>query len=714
MFGFPEDLGRLVIHQTNENAEANDNDNINSHEKKNERKRNTVTGAAPNAQQEGYAFKHYDVGQCEMTHGDEDDDAYVALVEASAEEDDGRKRTRRRRRGRQPRPSLLTKRVIDAIEAFAAQVGQPRVIEPAGFRDFRGWLTFLNSRSARPLWAPIIQAALEEARMSRGADEDRSGDGDGMVVVDDGLKGDIVRAIVRVVVVPRHGESCKLVSTNCGRQCARPSNGAVTLMTVLDQLFDSFQNVGGTNGSSGSGGRGGGKGRGEPNENRCGFGQFGGGDPCGMGYGEGWKLGVKLRMEEARLRESAPVLDWRQSDWDRQGTKRSRRGSLVHAPADFSFPFTLTSDGDDNDHDIENENGNDTYSDSDVDHHNNHDNDGDNHTVGDEGGESLRKRTTLSVREGAYRQQRQQLERSVKRRRRMTVMEPTTQPAASSLSRAVPTTRLEQACAQGEQEKGDLERQQSRLRKADMVGSDSRRATKTAMVGTVATAAATATTSADTSDAWSPRIKNASCSPHSSSLTPPRHPVVHTMDLHTAFHTPTPAPPTTTMTTNTDTNTTSTNTISTTATTATTTISTAAPHEPHVQQRQRELLQCQAAPRSVNKGGLQHTRSMHAGTARKCNSISLLCEPVHEREQVAPRSNTEAHHDDAPTSPRMVLGGEQCRGSQDFQDGGRARVQATIQKREGCAKLPSFRELEQSLAGCTSRSRRPVSSIFVT
>lgn len=132
----------------------------------------------------------------------------------------------RRRRGRQPRPSLLSSRVKAAVAAFALQVGQPRVIEPAGFRDFRGWLSFIGSPSATAAWAPLIDAVLRDTA----SDLRRI----------DAIKHDLVREIVKAVVIPRENESSKLVSTNCGRQCARPVNG-VTLMTILDKMFDNVR-----------------------------------------------------------------------------------------------------------------------------------------------------------------------------------------------------------------------------------------------------------------------------------------------------------------------------------------------------------------------------------------------------------------------------------------------------------------------------------------
>ncbi|CAN8075186.1 unnamed protein product, partial [Agarophyton chilense] len=116
----------------------------------------------------------------------------------------------------------LSSSVKTAVAQFALRVGQPRVIEPAGFRDFRGWLAFVGSRAAAAAWAPLVDAVLRDTR------------GDAAAI--DALKTDLVREIVKRVVVPRPTESSKLVSTNCGRQCARPLNG-VTLMTILDGVF---------------------------------------------------------------------------------------------------------------------------------------------------------------------------------------------------------------------------------------------------------------------------------------------------------------------------------------------------------------------------------------------------------------------------------------------------------------------------------------------
>lgn len=128
----------------------------------------------------------------------------------------------KRRRGRQPRPSLLPAPLKRSVATFAAAVGRPRVIEPAGFRDFRGWLAYISSPPARQYWAPLVDAVYREC----GNDHAKVHE----------LKQDLVREIVKAVVIPRDGESSKLVSTNCGRQCARPQGG-MTVMTILDRVL---------------------------------------------------------------------------------------------------------------------------------------------------------------------------------------------------------------------------------------------------------------------------------------------------------------------------------------------------------------------------------------------------------------------------------------------------------------------------------------------
>lgn len=103
---------------------------------------------------------------------------------------------------------------------FSDAVGAPTVVEPAGFRDFRGWLARLASRQSRHVWDQLLAAIATEVDC----------DPDAL----DSLKEDIVREIIKRVVVPRPDESAKLVSTNAGRQASVPRSGT-TLMVVLEQ-----------------------------------------------------------------------------------------------------------------------------------------------------------------------------------------------------------------------------------------------------------------------------------------------------------------------------------------------------------------------------------------------------------------------------------------------------------------------------------------------
>lgn len=125
----------------------------------------------------------------------------------------------KRRRGRQPRPCALSPGLRDAARAFARAVGSPRVIEPAGFRDFVGWLQLLASPAAADAWGRLTGAALADA----GGDSARA----------QALQPDVVREIIANVIVIRPGESSKLVSTNARRQSTRPEHG-LTLMKIFD------------------------------------------------------------------------------------------------------------------------------------------------------------------------------------------------------------------------------------------------------------------------------------------------------------------------------------------------------------------------------------------------------------------------------------------------------------------------------------------------
>lgn len=129
---------------------------------------------------------------------------------------------KKKRGGRQLRQVNLSPELKFSIRQFAAEVGVPRLMEPTGFRDFRGWLERVAGPSATHAWNNLVQAMLDESV----SDPYR-------VMF---MKEEVVREIVRTIVVPRPGESAKLVSTNCGRQCARPRSGN-TLMTILERVL---------------------------------------------------------------------------------------------------------------------------------------------------------------------------------------------------------------------------------------------------------------------------------------------------------------------------------------------------------------------------------------------------------------------------------------------------------------------------------------------
>lgn len=131
------------------------------------------------------------------------------------------------RRGRQARPSLLSQNMTAATRKFCRAVGAPNVVPPAGFRDFRGWLIRLNSKEYHPLWDELIGMLAKDVGCSLDSLH--------------ALKEDVVRDIVKCVVIPRPDESVKLVSTNAGRQASRPRSGT-TLIIVLDQQISRVEN----------------------------------------------------------------------------------------------------------------------------------------------------------------------------------------------------------------------------------------------------------------------------------------------------------------------------------------------------------------------------------------------------------------------------------------------------------------------------------------
>ncbi len=128
----------------------------------------------------------------------------------------------KRRRGRQPRPCTLSGPARMAAATFAASVGSPRVVEPAGFRDFVGWLQRLQSPSAADAWNRLLSSLLSEAG--------------GDVATVQRIQSEVVREIIANVITIRAGESSKLISTNARRQSARPEHGT-TLMKIFDRAL---------------------------------------------------------------------------------------------------------------------------------------------------------------------------------------------------------------------------------------------------------------------------------------------------------------------------------------------------------------------------------------------------------------------------------------------------------------------------------------------
>lgn len=129
---------------------------------------------------------------------------------------------KKKRGGRQLRQVVLSPDLKFSIRQFAGEVGTPKLMEPTGFRDFRGWLERVAGTLARGSWSKLVHAMMEETA------------GDRFRIMF--IKEEVVRDIVRAIVVPKPGESAKLVSTNCGRQCARPRSGN-TLMTILERVL---------------------------------------------------------------------------------------------------------------------------------------------------------------------------------------------------------------------------------------------------------------------------------------------------------------------------------------------------------------------------------------------------------------------------------------------------------------------------------------------
>jgi len=130
----------------------------------------------------------------------------------------------KRRRGRQPRPCTLSSNARMACRNFSAVVGAPRVVEPAGFRDFVGWLQRIQTPALSSAWNQLLYSLLSDCRNS--------------AVEVQKIQADVVREIISNVVTIRAGESSKLISTNARRQSSRPENG-MTLMKIFDKALAS-------------------------------------------------------------------------------------------------------------------------------------------------------------------------------------------------------------------------------------------------------------------------------------------------------------------------------------------------------------------------------------------------------------------------------------------------------------------------------------------
>eukprot|EP00178_Gracilaria_changii_P014590 TRINITY_DN41030_c0_g1_i1.p1 TRINITY_DN41030_c0_g1~~TRINITY_DN41030_c0_g1_i1.p1 ORF type:complete len:299 (-),score=66.23 TRINITY_DN41030_c0_g1_i1:309-1157(-) len=133
----------------------------------------------------------------------------------------------RRSRASSSRTHKLPPSMLAAVSTFTSRVGPPRHVQPAGFRDFRGWLLRLNSSECHHVWDELFNSVAAAAGNDAHAIQLH--------------KVQIVRSIVRMVVKPRADESSKLVSTNAGRQANKPRGSGSTLMSVLDEQLKRWQ-----------------------------------------------------------------------------------------------------------------------------------------------------------------------------------------------------------------------------------------------------------------------------------------------------------------------------------------------------------------------------------------------------------------------------------------------------------------------------------------
>lgn len=153
--------------------------------------------------------------------------SYVQMSNpGSSNQADARDQTiAKKRRGRQPRPSLVSPSMQQAIAKFTSVVGGP-VIQPGGFRDYTGWLESIASPRFQSDWTKLSQAFLQECKSV----EDRT---------IPQLKKDVVTEIINKVVKKMPHESSKLVSTNARRQCVSSPSSGTTVMAIFETYLAS-------------------------------------------------------------------------------------------------------------------------------------------------------------------------------------------------------------------------------------------------------------------------------------------------------------------------------------------------------------------------------------------------------------------------------------------------------------------------------------------
>lgn len=128
----------------------------------------------------------------------------------------------KKRRGRQPRQSLLTSSLRASITRFTSTVGAP-VLQPAGFRDFNGWLHTIAQPTYKNAWISLCHSFIIESTNVSTKNIST-------------LKRDVIHEIINNVVKRKSHESIKLVSTNARRQSCIPPSGN-TVMTIFESYL---------------------------------------------------------------------------------------------------------------------------------------------------------------------------------------------------------------------------------------------------------------------------------------------------------------------------------------------------------------------------------------------------------------------------------------------------------------------------------------------